>query len=441
MYGEFVPILRYPTDQVVTSTQNGFVDVLDWLGFLCAKDYLLDVLVKVHGLAAQDAKRRAAQIAPHVRIAGEFIKQSLAGPKELTFLPAYYALLNLSKVYVLLGPRHADLGVNRTHGASYDVERKDSQTVLTEVITLHPKGVFPLFYETLTGKSAKGKKFNLQMKEVMPYISGIGHEYSLATSKPMPFCMLQFGMFNNHIMAIVNPSSVPVRPPYVPCLAGFTASGNAVNHLVGSLPANPADFATDVRKQVKSYLFLRRRDSSAPHFTFAFTGHTRIEFPEEVPIWLLFFYMSSVVRYKPESFSRLRDSKYWPPLSAQRPRSTRSLIFCSRFGPLSTAATTSSLHRNVRRPAICSLLTDGRAGPRERPDWPSWFSRRGHQLPAVLKAISRHLLLQLRGKPRIPDAACVSAPPKGSEKRGQHHPTVVRCPKHLGRQHHDHFEP
>jgi hypothetical protein len=53
---------------------------------------------------------------------------------RLRYLPAYYAILNLMKVGVLLGPRHADLPKNRTHGASYNPEGKDSRSILTEEI-------------------------------------------------------------------------------------------------------------------------------------------------------------------------------------------------------------------------------------------------------------------------------------------------------------------
>lgn len=40
--------------------------------------------------------------------------------------------------------------------------------------------------------------------------------------------------------------------------------------------------------------------------------------PEEIPIALAFFHLSSVVRYKPEFLSKLRDSRYWPVLAALR---------------------------------------------------------------------------------------------------------------------------
>ena len=37
--------------------------------------------------------------------------------------------------------------------------------------------------------------------------------------------------------------------------------------------------------------------------------------PQELPIALAFFHLSSIVRYKPEFVARLRDSRFWPVVS------------------------------------------------------------------------------------------------------------------------------
>jgi hypothetical protein len=68
---------------LITSTQNGFPDLLDCLSFLTAREYLHDVLVKTHGANAPDAGRRCVKIVPHVRIASAYIRQSLEGPSEI----------------------------------------------------------------------------------------------------------------------------------------------------------------------------------------------------------------------------------------------------------------------------------------------------------------------------------------------------------------------
>jgi hypothetical protein len=322
-----MPLMRYPAMATATSTQNGFVDLHDWLGFLCAERYLHDVLVKIHGLTDPAAKRRVKAIVPHVRVARGYIEQSLEGPKELAFLPAYYAILNLAKVYVLLGPRHADLATQRVHGASYDPNLKDRNSVLTDAIKVHPRGVFPLFHETLTGNTAITRPLELQIKEILPCVSGISHEYTLATGKAARFCGLQFNLrlviTDQRLAAAVFVSSTtasgmtPATAKCVlPCLVSFKhRKGDAPSMLVGPIFDPTEDLNLQVTRQVKRHLLLRRDDQSHNR-SYTLLGPNKIEFPEEIPIWLLFFYMSSVVRYKPEFFSRLKDSKYWPPLSA-----------------------------------------------------------------------------------------------------------------------------
>ena len=78
-------ILRYPKNQLLTSGQDPFLDMLNWLGFLCAKDYLVQLLQRAHGLSASDARARATLIIPHVRIAIGYIRQSLDGPRIFPF--------------------------------------------------------------------------------------------------------------------------------------------------------------------------------------------------------------------------------------------------------------------------------------------------------------------------------------------------------------------
>jgi excinuclease UvrABC nuclease subunit len=52
--------------------------------------------------------------------------------------------------------------------------------------------------------------------------------------------------------------------------------------------------------------------------TSVITSNRTLQYPQELPTALLFFYMSSIVRYRPEFFARLKDSKYWPLISSAR---------------------------------------------------------------------------------------------------------------------------
>lgn len=321
-------IQRFEQDELVTSSHNVLVDLVDWLGFLCAKDYVTDLLRNTHQMSATESAKRAGKIIPHVRLAAGYVHQSQEGPPELSFLPAYYAILNLMKVYVLLGPRHADLSSNRHHGATYDVGGKDSHSVLTEEIKLKRNGVFPLFYEAITGGSLGNRTIILKVREFLPLVSGITHEYMHVTGQKSPFCSVSFSTVphNNapHIQAVVYNLAAPSTRESHPYLRGYTAMPGTVG-----MPASPAigrifrgpqilngqDFWQQIRASLNTHLLYRVAPQST-HATICLGA--KLQYPQEFPISLLFFYMSSVVRYRPEFFARLRDSKYWPLISVAR---------------------------------------------------------------------------------------------------------------------------
>lgn len=313
-------ILRYPKSHLVLSKQDPFLDILDWLSFLSAKDYLTQLLQKVHSLTAPEARNRALAIIPHVRIASAYIHQSLDGPSEISFLPAYYAILNLMKVYILTSPFHGDLAKNRWHGATYDVLSKDSHSILTEVITIKRGGVFPLFYQAVTSKLMAANEIKLEMSEILPFVNGVTHEYSLATGKPSRILQVAIDYFVENGETF--PAARVVTPP-----AGWTITGNQLkllrnfkkkpddqNVFRGKRISMPAQAEQETRAQLNTYLIYRINQS----WTFTPLCAKKVELPEELPTALLFFYMSSIVRYKPEFFNRLRDSKFWPLVSAAR---------------------------------------------------------------------------------------------------------------------------
>jgi hypothetical protein len=303
----------------VTSSQSGFTDVLDWLSFLTARDYLEQLLVITHGVPPQDTVKRCAQIIPHVRSAAAYIRQSLEGPPEISFLPAYYAILNLMKVYVLLGPRHADLAKNRWHGATYDPQGKDSRSVLTEEIVVKSGGVFPLFYETLTGRKFRQTSIRLRVGDFLNSVSGVWFEYNLATGQHPGHCQLKFELQaiggKNRLKCLVA-TPIPVPKGRLQCMGSFRQDPANKNIYIGPLVANQAvpTVINAIRAGIRTELLYRVE----PKKTYAMMTRAKILLPQELPIAFLFFYMSSVVRYRPEYFARLRDSKFWPVISSAR---------------------------------------------------------------------------------------------------------------------------
>src|SRR6266496_149764 len=102
-----IRVCRYEELNAVLSHLDPLTDVVTWLEYYSSVDYVTGLLTQRHGVALQAARQRAQRVGPHARLAREYINQALTGPPDVSFLPIYYGMLNLLKIYVLFGPHHA----------------------------------------------------------------------------------------------------------------------------------------------------------------------------------------------------------------------------------------------------------------------------------------------------------------------------------------------
>jgi hypothetical protein len=325
---------RYRQIHAIASPLDPFSDVLVLMEYLTVQDYLTDLLISKHGLTKKEAPSRAQQIRPHVRAATGLICQTLSSAPELSFLPAYYGILNLLKVYILVGTFHDQLPTNRWHGATYPVGAKDSRNLLTEQIVLRRYGAIPLFYRTVTGTQMRPPK--LALSDILPFVSGIGAEYHLATGKESGVRILQIaqeklgsGEYQTqvHLRPLQGEQAV-YSPKDFKVLRHFSQHPEAPNVFVGKTFSRKLKEDDSLfRKQFRSELIYFYPYVDGELATPLSSKHTL--WPEELAIALLFFYMSSVVRYKPDFLARIRDSRYWPILATARQHSLlRMLILC-----------------------------------------------------------------------------------------------------------------
>lgn len=328
---------RYASIHGITSPLDPIKDVLVLLEYLTSHDYLIQILTATHGLTPADAKRRASSIIPHMRSGLAFIEQSLSTTPDLSFLPAYYGLLNLIKAYILVGPHHADLPANRWHGASYPVDAKDSRTLLTEVVDIKRGGAIPLLYRTVTGKVMPVTR--LQLQDFYPFVSGVTAEYSLAVGKPslirsvrlggMPHKKYKKKQICTATIVRHQGETQPFAARDFKVLSHFRPAPEVRDTFCGRVLPNPCQYDDPrYRRQFHTYM------------VYGFDNHVistpmtsqRVLMFEELPILLLFFHMGSVVRYKPEFMNRVRNSRYWPILAAARQHSLlRFLILTWSF--------------------------------------------------------------------------------------------------------------
>jgi hypothetical protein len=317
-------LTRYPKVTTIKSSRAALTELLVMAEFLQSPDYVVETLTMRHGVGVDDAHRRAKRISPHVKAALAFLEQAVSGPADVAFLPAYYGLLNLVKVYILSSRKHQALNQNRWHGAAYDVYRKTSRDLRTEEVTLHPQGAISLFYEVITSERIVAKT-RLRMADIFPYIHNVGMEWSIASNSGSRFRLADFIVTTNpaatrrslqvrvghrHQMQSVNQRNLPIL---VNVRRRQTTPSAAVFEAAATYPLTAEDdeiIARHVRRELLYYPL--GQYAQIPICS------RRILMFEELPIVLAFFHLSSVARYNPELLARLRDSRFWPVISALR---------------------------------------------------------------------------------------------------------------------------
>ena len=136
-----VVLTRYNELSQVTSPLDPIEDVISWISGLNSLGYTSDILAKVHNIAPAQTVRQGAQaVSQFASTAVGLLEQAFSGPSNISFLPLYYSILNLSKIYIIAAGKYDGLSSNRHHGASYNPVGKSSHDLLTEEIKILTKG-------------------------------------------------------------------------------------------------------------------------------------------------------------------------------------------------------------------------------------------------------------------------------------------------------------
>jgi len=269
---------------------------------------------------------RSKAVANFVQVALQYLQQADNGPKEISFLPLYYALLNLSKAYIAIGPYGHELDQNRWHGASYDIG-KNAGSLSDDFISLDNTGVIPLFYQTLTGESVvkpANKKLDVKVRDFYSRIYGLTLEYKMTTKRESE--LINFGVttqvekqkerivatpLNDWDHEQVNEVGVSKLQAFV----GFTKVGPGAT-LAGKWCDR--DDTVSLRKCLRPAMLYGFFSPDRTVYQSVPWSNEQLLFPEEIPLICALFHMSNVVRYNPDAFKKLTDSKGWPLLLALR---------------------------------------------------------------------------------------------------------------------------
>lgn len=141
---------RYPSQTGFTTLLDATDDLLNLVSLLTAPKFIVKLCSRHTQVPANERESRAKKIALHVKIALSFFEQALRSNSEVSFLPLYYGVLNLLKVYILFSRRAGELESNRWHGAKYSLSGAGPRSLFSDSITVLPKGTIPLFFPSET---------------------------------------------------------------------------------------------------------------------------------------------------------------------------------------------------------------------------------------------------------------------------------------------------
>jgi len=336
-------IYRYPREEGVVTPLDPLDDVVSWISGLNSMGYTSDILREVHGFNNSRVISKCSNlIATYANNSIGFITQAFSGPKEVSFLPLYYSILNLSKIYAVISGKQDDLVNQRYHGAIYDPHGKASQDLLNEFITLKQHGVLRLIYESITSEPWKYANRKIYLRDIYPYLQGSSYEFTHAYKEPNGLQLVRLELEGSPEQGYVVQAQIGDSAHknagnlrYLRLFTEFRRPNPSESNTLSSkrVYANSeAEALTMFSRNVRRFLIYHRCGRSRDLMSMTPINANQMYLPQEIPIWIAFFHLSSIVRYNPEFLEKLVDSKSWPLLlSLIRHSSFRFLILFWSF--------------------------------------------------------------------------------------------------------------
>jgi YaaC-like protein len=256
----------------------------------------------------------------------------------------YYAFLNLAKAYIAL--RKPDLfGSPLKHGLSHRYKAQDDFN--SQVVAVAERGVFPELYELLTEEQLP-KSCSFRVVDLLGYLSDISFEYQVAgfgTPFLLPVRSKLFVSQKSETVSEVWPVfAVAPHEKLVGRSYALTALLNAFEEV--SLGKTECERIFNLKASVRlQYRFFQskniyhidadrnefpklREDSRAAlkllfmpnvfadeedfHFALPTSDKPTLKLDEFIAGYLIFFYLGSLVRYRPDYLERiLRSREAW----------------------------------------------------------------------------------------------------------------------------------
>jgi hypothetical protein len=348
-------IFRYQNVANVRTPLDPLPDVIAWVRGLKSIDYTEEILHLIHECPKEIRTESAKEISALAENAVRFLDQGFSSAPEMAFLPLYYALLDLAKAAIIAGGKKKDLDQQRGHGVRW-TRKVPSDNPVDDYIQLGKNGEIPLFYNLLTHDH--WPKGPLQMRDVYPYIYATGHEFHMSFGQDRYFDPTRLERFFEPIEVLVESENDTVRMIEIrftaatrplakkkyPILKGFTREQEGIYALKLDNGESESESQAPLLNKLRRYLLydmFERREIKrgvnigipldhwvSYHATYTPISTNPLQLPEEIPLILTFFHLSSIVRYHPERLNEYFNSQAGAFLEALIRQGTYRFLLC-----------------------------------------------------------------------------------------------------------------
>lgn len=333
VYKKDKQIFRYDEINLVSSNLDPIEDMFILIKSLKSEGYVNELLSSIHNFKDASLKKRTAKsISKYIDVSLKLFDQGMSSHSEVSFLPLYYSMLNLSKVQILFGGGYDDLKDNKAHGASYSENQMAKRKFLNEEISLKRKGSINLLHRSLTGINLPSS--TIKIDDLYQNLHDMSAEYSTITGKNISkqICNFYFdqdddGFFIKTVKYVMSEEKRDLDIMKIKAVDSpqFWTKKITNNYFPGESDSYwfetrhiSGDFSqvknSLLRYLKRSYLVtIISNNGWSGRLTNTYVqlmSNKQMILPEEVNILLAFFHLSNIVRYNPEHLDKLMNGKH-----------------------------------------------------------------------------------------------------------------------------------
>ncbi len=333
--GTSIGFSLYPRTESNVTLSNREKVLWGSIRHLCSQEVAKRVLQLTYGITSKTQREGMAKnIKLYIQQAEEFYQTAwLAGANTAPLL-YYYSFLNLAKaVCEIRNPEFHTKNQNYVHGIGWKPSRNHSVRMRTESVTINTRGVWHVFLESVLGQRVTLQNpTNIRIADLFSVCPEVSAEFDKAFHRDSqlisvkPDVIVDFEahqvwlslsvekdelrsckMSRARFLSIVSlPSS-----PYREVKGGEDEYRFEFTDSITFDPTSDKSFHDYIVDEIRNLCLFTSLQDDELQYCVPIRMNLPVKLPQIVVLYSLMFWLSSLVRYDPQSVADLQESDYW----------------------------------------------------------------------------------------------------------------------------------